>query len=318
MNNNICLVTCSYAADLKQFSLLRESILKSKLKDINHTITVESEDFSLFNALNDSKVTLQRSQSLLPIEVESARVNAKKNSIRYGKRLSRIAGSISRQFKGSQWPQYTGWHTQQISKLFMAANSTIDNVIVLDSDVIVFPSASPESLISPNDSSRITCFSDRVPQATITDEKVKKWNQQAAILFGQENGVIQESYFDTPFIFHAPTVRKMFEWLEDQYQKPWWQVLLEQPARRWSEFAIYRTYLRQIEKNENILWKKNIHSHYIFDTHDINQVTQQVAQLIKKSDIHFLTLHSQASGKAKWDTSDCIESLRPILNAEFD
>ncbi len=313
MNKNICLITCSYSGDFQQFSFLRESIQNSKFKDAHHVVTVESEDLPLFRTLDDSKMTLQSTQALLPEKVEKARTHAKKNSTQYGRRASRIAGSLCRHLKGAQWPQYTGWHTQQISKLLMAANSTIDNVIVLDSDVIVFPNASPESLINPRDSDRITCFSDRVPQATIKDEKVKKWNQQAAILFGQDNVAIQESYFDTPFIFHAPTVRKMFEWLENQYQKPWWQVLLEQPARRWSEFATYRTYLRHIEQDVNVLWKKNIHSHYIYDAYNASQVTQQVAKLIKEPSIYFLTLHSQASGKAKWNTGDCIDSLRPIL-----
>ena len=69
--------------------------------------------------------------------------------------------------------RYTGWHTQQISKLAAAAESVVDTVLVMDSDLVVLQEASPSDFLDAD--GRVVCFQRSAPAAEVGG-KVVKWN----------------------------------------------------------------------------------------------------------------------------------------------
>lgn len=317
LNGKICLISCSYAEDYDQLSLLLASIKNSNLRKIPHYIVVHTEDIDKFQSFNNRNVTIIPTADILPSEVETRRINAKKYYDMYGRRISKALGSASRYLGHPRWPSYTGWHTQQICKLVLASRENYEHVLALDSDSLVSPNATLDNLLKEG---MITCFTSIIDGETtkpVKDTKVLKWNKQANRLFDipEYKNLTDESYFDTPFIFHAPTVRQMMNWLESQYHAPWWKTLLNQPARRWSEFATYRTYLRNKEVAAPISWVSDAKNHYIFFAYDKNKVRNEVEQALENADIHFITIHSQASGRRKWNTGECVSSIKPLIDS---
>lgn len=316
MNNNekISLVTPSWAGDLEQFRLLRASLDRSPLAEIPHTVVVQTEDKDLFSGFDSQALELKTTSEVLPSEVESRRIAARHTSRLLGRHLTRVCGSTRRALGWPSWPAYTGWHTQQISKLALAAQAQSDYVLVLDSDVIVTRSADLSGLMSEPD---IVCFSEPKPLEQFRG-KARKWVLQADQLLqvGAPAGGVYDCYFDTPFLLHSPSVRVMLDWLEKQYQKPWWQALLNQPPRRWSEFAIYKRFLQTLSSDadkSSVKWLPPEHMHYIFDASDTDRLMAELRSCLTDPNTHFITVHSQSSGRGLWSTADFASKVMPIL-----
>lgn len=295
--NTFCLITATYGADLAHFSLLRNSIENSKLKNIHHKFVVHTEDKSAFEQYQTNAAQCISSEELLPNFVEKKRIYAANLATKWGPRVTTALGSVARRFSFPQWPHYTGWHTQQISKLALAASCETEYAVIIDSDVLVTPNAD-FSVLDQIDN--LLCFSDRV-QSSQVKGKVANWNITANHLFHtDQNDAIAERYFDTPFIMHVPTLNAMFEWLQTTYDMPWWQAMLQQPPRRWSEFQCYRTYLKNYYQGErNVIYQQPTNHRYVFDTDNTDFVMKNVNQWIGDPSVHFITLHSHSAGRKK-------------------
>lgn len=309
------ILTVTWSEDLPHFELLRDSLAMSRLAHIPHDVVVQSEDLPLFNAFRGGTVTLRGSDSILPPPVECRRRQARHWQARAGRHGTRLLSSVSRRTGWPRWVRYTGWQTQQLSKLAAVAASDADTVVVMDSDVVVTHLADPEDFVSAGS---IVAFAEW-QRASGLSGKTRNWQHTSHRLFGRsvtgDDDV--DCYFDTPFVFHAPSVRDLMALLEQQHGKPWWQVLLALPPRRWSEFCIYKTYLRLCSAHD-VEWRGTGQFGYLFDASDPGKLADDCKRLVVEGGRHYVTIHSQSSGRHLWSAQactagilDCLEKLRP-------
>ncbi|MDX5299122.1 MAG: DUF6492 family protein [Gammaproteobacteria bacterium] len=300
MTPSLVLITPTWAGDLGHFKLLRASLQRSGLCGIEHRVVVQTEDVARFRTVQDGTWTLLSTAEVLPAEVEHRRCRAKRLEQMVGRDVTRLAGSLARRIGWPQWPGYTGWHTQQIAKLKLAAESGCEYAVILDSDVIVCPDAQPADLLPAG--SGIACYATWAqPGACIS--KVRNWIRQADRLIGASplrDGQVNH-YFDTPFLLHVPTLNALFAWLEAEQGQPWWKVMFAQPPRRWSEFATYKAFLARLQaQGEAIQWLDTQHIRYIFDASDTERLKTDVAACFRDPHVKFVTIHSQSTGRQLW------------------
>ena len=192
----------------------------------------------------------------------------------------------------------------------MAALADTDYVLIIDSDVIVTPAADLAGILGHDG---IVCFSSRKPLSEFKG-KTRKWVLQAEALLRTtpvDEGKY-DAYFDTPFLLHVNTVRAMFAWLERTYKQPWWQVLLAQPPRRWSEFATYRLFLEQLSESRpdrQVTWLAPLMMHYIFDASEPERLLSALQKSWHDPAIHFITVHSQGSGRQAWPVATYVREF---------
>lgn len=311
MSDPLCLVTPTWSGDRVHFELMRASIEQSALASLRHYVVVQTEDMEQFQEYAGPRMELLSTADLLPAEVEKMRQRARRYRNWSGRNATRILGSAARHTGRPRWVHYTGWHVQQITKLALAAASGIDNVVVMDSDVVVTPHARAEDFLQPG---RIVCFEHWGPAAEVS-RKVVNWNRQAYDLWEEPLPAEAriDTYFDTPFLLHAPAVRAMLAQLEKRYARPWWRILLSQPPRRWSEFATYRTFLRLFMPQETIEWRTDRQIRVLSDASDPHEVRRKFEQLLEDPDNHYIAIYSQSSGRQLWGADEYAPLIMPLL-----
>lgn len=309
-------MTPTWAGDLAQYRVLMRSLRNSPLAGLTHTTVAQSEDEPALRRVCEPGSLIMTTADLLPKEVEYQRRRALRMHKSLGRHLTRLSGSISRAYGWPRWPRYTGWHIQQICKLAVAARAETDYLIAVDSDVIVTPSANLELLF---EDPGIACFSE--PKHI--DEfrgKTRNWVLQADHLLNAPTpDGWHDCFFDTPFLLHTDTVRQLLNWLEQRYNSPWWQVLLSQPPRRWSEFATYKRFLQSVvedQSGETVNWLSTSMMHYIFDASDTEKLFAEINQHLNNPATHFITVHSQSSGRQLWRAEDFFEDLIQLVESE--
>jgi len=107
-------------------------------------------------------------------------------------------------------------------------------------------------------------------------------------------------------------VRAMLAKLEDHYQMPWWQVMLRQPPRRWSEFGTYKYFLRHCQQKP-VDWRAANIMGYLFDASDIAQLTDKFTHMLSDEQQHYITIHSQSSGRQLWTADAYADVVGRIL-----
>ena len=291
----LVILTVTWSRDKPHFSLLRESIQRSSFAAVPHHVIVQHEDLDLFREYPG--IVLHSTADVLPPEVEMRRTQARIWQQRCGRRWTNLAGSLARNLNWPTWVRYTGWHTQQLSKLAFVAGSESDTVVIMDSDLVVTPYAQAADFLSPE---KIVCYQKMMAPANIGG-KVLNWQRTAHRLFGSRfsDATGYDGYYDTPFVMHSPSVRALFAWLENRYQKPWWRVLVDLPPRRWSEFGIYKQYLRA-QALDHVEWRAPDSIGYLFDASDPHKLAQNFTTLLHAEKCHYITIHSQSSGRQLW------------------
>jgi hypothetical protein len=307
-------LTVTWAADRTHFSLLHHSLQLSALRTVPHHVVVQHEDLELFRSFADERTQLHSSAEILPSDVELKRNKARAWQRRLGRSATRLAGSLARHVGWPDWVRYTGWHTQQLTKLAFVAASDVDTVVVMDSDVIVTPHASAADFIEPG---KIVCYRHERPAQALRG-KVLHWQQTASRLLDDpfSVGASFDGYYDTPFVMHAPSVRALLAWLEQRYAQPWWLTLVQQPPRHWSEFGIYKQFLRH-HQEQPVDWRGAEIMGYLFDAHDIEGLSHRFADLIARQHAHCITIHSQSSGRQLWTADSYGSAIRGELEKAY-
>jgi len=307
------ILTVTWSADLEHFALLRDSLASSRLGDIAHDVVVQTEDLPLFQEYARYPVSLYATKDVLPSAVEAKRLQARRWQGRTGRTVTKLLGSLARHSGRPNWVRYTGWHTQQLCKLAHVASSATHGFVLMDSDVVVTPLAEPEDFVTPG---RILCFS-HWKNVDSLNGKMKNWQSTARQLFdGQASEIGRfDSYTDTPFVLDAPIVRDMMQWLEQRYSMPWWQVLLSLPPRRWSEFCIYKTYLRDVS-TATVEWQDVDKFGYLFEAGDPEALAREFSRQIESEQRHYITIHSQSSGRQLWSAASYAGHIRQCLAAQ--
>lgn len=307
-------LTVTWAADRTHFSLLHHSLQLSALNSVPHHVVVQHEDLELFRHFADDRTRFYSSQDILPADVEKHRNNARFWQRRLGRSATRIAGSLARHINWPDWVRYTGWHTQQLTKLAFVASSEVDTVVVMDSDVIATPHARAADFLNPG---QIVCYRDERPGDSLRG-KVLHWQQTACRLLADPfaAGATFDGYYDTPFVMHAPTVRALLAWLEQRYGQPWWLTLVQQSPRQWSEFGIYKQFLRH-HQQQPVDWRGADIMGYLFDAQDITHLARRFADLIEQQQSHCITIHSQSSGRQLWTADAYVDAIRRELETAY-
>ena len=305
------LLTVTWSGDLPHFRLQQESLRHSALADCPHQVVVQTEDAALFADTGGRAVQWHITADVLPGDVDRRRRHARAVGERAGRTRTRLMGSLAaRTGSWPRWVRYTGWHTQQLAKLAAAAASDIDTVVVLDSDLLALPGAGIADFIDPD--GRIVCFERWAPAESVRGKQAN-WNAQARVLFGDAPAGHQDVSFDTPFVLHAPTVRAMLAALERQSGRSWWDTLLSLPPRRWSEFAIYRRYLRNAVDPAGVAWRPDGLLRHIADASDTDRLCDRVRGLMRDPEVHYVTIHSQSSGRGRWGTEHYASPIASLL-----
>ena len=316
MSENIQFLTVTWAGDRIPFSLLNKSLAMSNVGAVRHDVVVHTEDLQQFEFATDSRVKLLSTADVLPPEVEQQRSIALSMQARVGRRATKLAGSLTRYTGWPRWVRYTGWHTQQLSKLAYVAASRCDTIVILDSDVVITPFAVTEDFLGP---AQVVCYESRIAVDAVAG-KVKNWQQTAFNLFDQEmpsSGLV-DGYYDTPFVMHAPTVRRMLDWLENRYQKHWWEVLIGLPPRRWSEFGCYKCFLRTTTDQTLVDWRSTESIGYLYDASDPALLVREFKSLVEQRHCHYVTIHSQSSGRQRWSAESYQDRIKRELTGWYD
>lgn len=309
---SVHLITPTWSGDRRHVELMRASIERSPLHALPHELVVQTEDRMLFEPLASESVRLRTTAELLPADVEAMRVRARRLQRFAGRAGTRLLSSIARRTGSPRWTAYTGWHVQQLTKLAAAARTTAEHVVAINSDVVITPHASVDDFIDPR---RIVCFSRSGPLPESSSRKVYNWNREAHRLFGEPlpESDSFEVYFDTPFVLHAPSVRRMLAWLEAEHACPWWQALLRQPPRRWSEFGSYRVFLRRRPPACGIDWRDGRYMRFVVDIRDPASVESRVAALLEDPGSHYITIHLRSGDRRIWGDSGHAERTLGLL-----
>lgn len=287
------LITPTWAVDVDHFRLMRRSLELSPLSGLPHHVVVQTEDLYLFEEFRGRPgLHLQTTAEVLPDIIERKRVWARTLSTQCGRNITRIGGSLSRILGWPKWPSYTGWHTQQLTKLQLASSIDCDQAIILDSDVILTNHAKMNDFRS---SEGVVCLSTWEQRATLKG-KVLNWINQAESLVAAPPVNPVNTYFDTPFVFDHALLKEMLTYLSATYNKAWWQVFLDCPPRRWSEFGTYMAFLSGTVKAP-VVWRQPEFSRYIYDNSDPDRVIQTVENMLTDRSIHYITIHSHSNSR---------------------
>ncbi|WP_150914422.1 DUF6492 family protein [Marinobacter halotolerans] len=305
----IVFITPTWAGDFEHFRVMRASLEHSPLARFLHYVVVQDEDLSLFEEFRDRPgLTLLSTRDVLPVDVERRRVKARRLSQRLGRNLTRICGSLKRVVSWPAWPSYTGWHTQQLCKLKLASELDCDLAVVIDSDVVVTPNAMADDFSAQ---SGVLCYAQWQRRSELRG-KVKHWLEESERLLGVEPDSERVNvYFDTPFVLDRAVLNQALRELEAKQGKPWWDALLSRPPRRWSEFGVYKAFLASRQNELKPEWREPAFFRYLYDTRDPETVVSQVKSFMHDPQVHYVTIHSQASGRHEWPAEDF---LVPILS----
>ncbi|MDX1589076.1 MAG: DUF6492 family protein [Oleiphilaceae bacterium] len=307
----VVFITATWAGDLEHFRVMRHSLEQSPLARFEHHVIVQDEDLALFEAFRGRPgLKLYSTRDVLPPAVERRRVRARALSGRFGRNFTRICGSLKRVFSWPQWPSYTGWHTQQLCKFRLASELDCDTAVILDSDVVITPNAEVGDFLGARGP---LCFADWQRRETLGG-KVGNWVQESERLVGADHSADPVNvYFDTPFVLDRRLLNQALAHLESRTGQRWWSSLLERPPRRWSEFGFYKAFLMAKVPEGDLEWREPTFFRYVFDTSDPQKVIHQVRAMITDPGIHYITIHSQASGRENWDPQAYLKPLLSLL-----
>lgn len=306
-------ITPTWAGDIDHFRVMRTSFEQSQFSGYAHYVVVQDEDLPLFSEFQGRDgLVLLSTKDVLPPAVEHRRHQAKAFASSLGRNVTRICGSLKRVFSRPLWPSYTGWHTQQICKLKLASELPYTTAIIIDSDVIITKSAVIDDFVS---SDSTICFSDWLERTKLRG-KVKNWiNESDHLTNNPKKEPLVNVYFDTPFVINKSLLCKALADLEASSGKPWWNALLDRPPRRWSEFGFYKAFLIKNIGSETIEWREPNFSHYLYDTKNPSAVVKSVSSMLEDSNIHYITIHSQANGREYQDPNTYLNSILSLLSS---
>ncbi len=311
---NLELVTATWRGDLEPFRLMRDALSQSALRHLPHRIGVHSEDLTLFRPDATAGAEILPTADILAADLDQQRQTAIARQQRYGRTLTKWMTSTTR-YGWPHWVRAIGWQMQQITKLTLVAQSQADLVIVIDSDVITSRQARVQDFVTPG---AALTYHHAVASDTLSG-KTAKWNRTAHTLFAEGHASTpSDDYFDTPFPMSPRLTRAMFNYLETRYAQPWWQVLMNQPPRRWSEFACYRAFLHHHVPAEQISWQAPQGVRYVYaDSPDQHALAGQVEGALNDPACAFLTVHSQSSGKRHIEPAAAAAAIAPLIARHY-
>ena len=308
---SLCFMTPTWGRDLGHFRWLRRSLERSGLADVPHVVIVQTEDVDLFRPYVTGGVKLMATADVLPADVERGRVIAMARAQRYGRALTKLCTSLNKRFGWCKWVKYSGWHVQQITKFQAAANNPYDITVVLDSDLLI---TRPFDLKLFAPDGRVAVFENYylTPQ---TPGLGWKWHQTASHLLKQPitpdrpaNG-----YWAPPFVFDRVTTQSLHKWIEAEYSRPWYQVLLAQPPYGWSEGRIYSLFARAYGDASLLSFVGNPHLRGVATKEDRRDMESIIREALCDPQTFFMFIQSDQRAQKRFS----VGMYEPILSKYF-
>jgi hypothetical protein len=119
------IITASYRGDIDQFSLLRRS-LELFAPQQEQLAVVHSEDYAVFQDRfgSDARLQLVKTSDVLPRRLQRRRVKGHR----------KLFKSLHKRLLGAD---VSGWHAQQLSKIYALAGCDCSEAAFIDSDVVL-------------------------------------------------------------------------------------------------------------------------------------------------------------------------------------
>jgi hypothetical protein len=219
---SMTVITKSYAPDFELCADLARSVLRWS-DTVQHQIIVPGSDMELFGQLAGPRTTIRPEADLLPRSfVRSPVGNVTINARR-------------------PWPPVRGWIVQQLVKLAVAAESTDDIVVIVDSDT---------EFVRPFDAATFAIDGAarfyRLPDGV--DEKLPRhmiWHQVARKLLGRPEPATPPlpDYIASLVAWDPAMVRRMLDRVEQATGSRWVDVVAGQ--LHFSECILYGVFAEQ-------------------------------------------------------------------------
>lgn len=238
--HDVVFVTPSWRGDFERFQLLRASLGAAGLGGVPHYAVVQTEDLPLFRQ-GAPEVRYLSTAEVLPEEVEVRRVRFIRTTP--NRRMQLFKRSLYKRLGWFPDANFYGWHTQQLVKLGLGRHLPHAVLVSIDSDVIVTRPVPADEFVRGDD---VALFEQR--ETLQRPLRRPGWYGQACRLLDRpwphRAGEDTFNYVTHPFAFRAQVLRELLDWLEQRYQRPWWQTMLSQPLGGWSEFMTYGAFVR--------------------------------------------------------------------------
>lgn len=283
----------TYRGDLDRFQLLRESLTAYGQGHIKHYALVDTEDKPLVEQLKLPNVVPVTTAELLAPEVEAGRLAYNRAGGRLVKRWMR---SFNKRLGWFPSARFYGWQIQQLLKLAAPAVLPERVFVSFDSDLIACGRFGLDDFIRDGQAALFeTRFNLQKPK------KAGGWHGYACQLLDQHDpvniGEETADYVAQPFVFEKSHTIALQRWLEQRYQKPWWQSIVDLPLGGWSEFMIYGEFVRSHRNYAGVFRRPHrANSFWIEKRPQFENAEALIRQAFADPEIHFLCLQADDHG----------------------
>ncbi|MEN8664312.1 MAG: hypothetical protein ABF356_05100, partial [Polycyclovorans sp.] len=81
-------------------------------------------------------------------------------------------------------------------------------------------------------------------------------------------------------------------------------------------FATYRLFLRQHPPACGVDWQSPALTRYVHKATDVAALITHLRTLLAEPNCHYITLHSQSSGRGLWNADEVIPPVRALIEAQ--
>ena len=227
MTTSAAFVTPSYRVDRDRCALLSRS-LEACAPSVEHWIIVDRGDLELFRPLENTRTTVLAKEEVLPVWVRRV------DTLRIG-----LRSNVWIQARGVPM---RGWLLQQLIKLAVSKELSVDVVVHADSDVVLLRPFSVSSVVDGSGRVRLFARPDEV-DAGLPDHV--RWHRSAEKLLGLEPAHLPMPGFISSLVsWKRASALALLERIEATTGRQWLRAL----AAAWdvSEYTLYGRFAQDV------------------------------------------------------------------------
>jgi hypothetical protein len=227
MTASVAFVTVSYGPDRERCALLSRS-MEEFAPSAEHLIVVDRADLELFKSLQKSNTTIVATEDVLPLWLR--RFDIRRIGLRSNLWIQRRGRPVR------------GWLVQQLVKLALAKELTVDVLVHADSDVVLVRPFRISSVTDQVGRVRLVALPDAI------DESMPKhvaWHRSAEELLGIDSRGLPMPDFITSLVpWKRQNAVALLEHVERNTGRHWLRAL----AAAWdvSEYTLYGRFVRDV------------------------------------------------------------------------
>ena len=238
----LALVTPSYRNDVELFADLHQSVIRMTDDSVVHYAIVPMADVELFSAVVGPRCIVVPEESLYPSHYKPIRrLNRFVRLIPHVPAHARIAAINTK----NQFRPVRGWMMQQVLKLEMCRQLSVDTVLLIDSDVeLVRPIT--EATFRCGERARLYRRPKRIDSQLPNH---MEWIRVSRLLLGLPAAEFPASeYISSLCVWEPAVVRAMLAHVEQVTGMHWMDAVVGQPT--FSEWTLYGVFAEDVMKYE--------------------------------------------------------------------